>query len=181
MGFLKILYGSGYSFVTPFLVIFQAVSFAPCFINLVSTFLQRQIQNTSNQTINQLLQDYQPLPTEELLSTEEPDVNVCLVDPDGESQLHPKIDYTPKLTTPLDSRKQLKRHDTLVPFSPSAPPALFLFLFFFSFETGFLRMSWNSLCRPGWPQTQKSACRVLGSKACATTPCSHTLFLPFSL
>jgi hypothetical protein len=31
-------------------------------------------------------------------------------------------------------------------------------------ETGFLcvaRLSWNSLCRPGWPRTQKSACLCL--------------------
>ena len=32
-------------------------------------------------------------------------------------------------------------------------------------ETGFLcialGMSWNSLCRPGWPQTHKSACLCL--------------------
>ena len=46
----------------------------------------------SNQTINQLLlQDYQPLPTEELLSTEEPDVNVYQEDLDGESQLDHKM------------------------------------------------------------------------------------------
>ena len=43
-----------------------------------------------------MLEDYQPLPTEELLSTEEPDVNVYQVDPDGESQLHPKIDDAPR-------------------------------------------------------------------------------------
>jgi hypothetical protein len=40
----------------------------------------------------------------------------------------------------------------------------FVFLFFFS-ETGFLcitlALSWNSLCRPGWPRTQKSACLCL--------------------
>jgi hypothetical protein len=66
---------------------------APCLINLVSTFLQWQIQKLSNQTINQLLlQDYQLLLTEEPLSTEEPDANVYQVDPNGESQLRPKID-----------------------------------------------------------------------------------------
>ena len=34
-------------------------------------------------------------------------------------------------------------------------------------------LSQNSLCRPGWPRIQKSACsasRVLGLKACATMP-----------
>jgi hypothetical protein len=36
-------------------------------------------------------------------------------------------------------------------------------------------VSWNSLCRPGWPRTQKSACRVLELKACTTMPSS--LFL----
>ena len=71
-------------FVTPLLVIFLALLFAPCLINLVSTFLQRQIQKISNQTINQfLLQDYKPLPIEN------PDVNDYQVEPDGESQLHP--------------------------------------------------------------------------------------------
>jgi hypothetical protein len=42
--------------------------------------------------------------------------------------------------------------------------ALFFFFFFWFFETGFLCMawlSWNSLCRPGWLQTQKSACLCL--------------------
>ena len=62
-----------------------------------STFLQWQIQKNSNQTINQLLlQDYQPLPTEELLSIEKPDVNIYRVDPNGESQLHPKIEDAPR-------------------------------------------------------------------------------------
>ena len=84
-------------FVTPFLVIFLVLMFAPCPINLVSAFLQQQIQKTSNQTINQfLLQNYQPLPTEELLSTEVPDANVYQGDPDGEHQLHPKIDNPPR-------------------------------------------------------------------------------------
>jgi hypothetical protein len=35
-----------------------------------------------------------------------------------------------------------------------------LFFFFFFF---FVSLSWNSLCRPGWPQTQKSACLCLPS------------------
>ncbi|XP_076790351.1 uncharacterized protein LOC143442354 [Arvicanthis niloticus] len=38
---------------------------------------------------NFLLQDYQPL------STEEPDTRIYRVDPDGESQLLPTIDYAP--------------------------------------------------------------------------------------
>jgi hypothetical protein len=47
----------------------------------------------SNQTINQfLLQDYQLLCTEDLLSTEESNVNAYKVNPNDESQLHPKID-----------------------------------------------------------------------------------------
>jgi hypothetical protein len=76
----------------PVLVTFLAL-FAPCLINLISIFLQQQIQKISNQTINQLLlQDYKPLPTEEPLSIGEPDANVYQVDPDSESQLHPKID-----------------------------------------------------------------------------------------
>jgi hypothetical protein len=42
---------------------------------------------------------------------------------------------------------------------------VYVFLFVF-FETGFLCvawLSWNSLCRPGWPRTQKSACLCLPS------------------
>ena len=55
------------------------------------------MQKISNQTINQLLlQNYQPLPTEEPLSTEVPDANMYQVDPDGESQLHPEIDNAPR-------------------------------------------------------------------------------------
>ena len=41
-------------------------------------------------------------------------------------------------------------------------------------------LSWNSLCRSGWPQTQKSTAstsRVLGLKACATTPGLRILIL----
>jgi hypothetical protein len=41
---------------------------------------------------------------------------------------------------------------------------LFVFVFVFVFETGFLCIAlavWNSLCRPGWPLTQKSACLCL--------------------
>lgn len=46
----------------------------------------------------------------------------------------------------------------------------------FCFETGFVYpwLSWNYLCRPGWLQTDRdlpvSVTRVLGSKACSTTP-----------
>ena len=42
----------------------------------------------------------------------------------------------------------------------------FLFLSFFFFKTGFLCVALavlNSLCRPGWPQTQKSTCLCLPS------------------
>ena len=79
-------------FITPFLVIFLALLFSPCLIHLVSIFLQQQIQKVSSQTTNQfVLEDYQPLPTEELLSTEEPDVNVYQEDLDGEGKLHHKM------------------------------------------------------------------------------------------
>lgn len=77
-------------FITPLLVIFLVLLSAPCLINLVSAFLQRQIQKVSNQTINQfLLQDYQPLSTEEL------DANIYQEEPDGESQLYPNTDDAP--------------------------------------------------------------------------------------
>jgi hypothetical protein len=73
-------------------VIFLALLFCSCLIHLVSIFLQQQIQKVSSQTTNQfVLGDYQPLPTEELLSTEEPDVNVYQEDLDGEGKLHHKM------------------------------------------------------------------------------------------
>ena len=81
-------------FWKPYMKVHTALfnAFAPCLINLVSTFLQWQIQKLSNQTINQLLlQDYQLLLTEEPLSTEEPDVNVYQEDLDGEGKLHHKM------------------------------------------------------------------------------------------
>ena len=84
-------------FITLPLVIFLELLFAPCLINLVSTFLLQQIQNFSNQTINQLLlQDYQLLPTEEPLSTEESDANVYQINPHGASQLHPIMNDAPR-------------------------------------------------------------------------------------
>jgi hypothetical protein len=44
--------------------------------------------------------------------------------------------------------------------------SLFCFLFFVFSRQGFSVqpwLSWNSLCRAGWPQTQKSACLCLSS------------------
>jgi hypothetical protein len=38
-----------------------------------------------------------------------------------------KASYTPKLMMPPDNRKQLKRQDALIPFSPLAFPSLFFF------------------------------------------------------
>ena len=79
-----------------FLVIFL-VLFDPCLINLFLHFFNGKYKKKiSNQAINQyLLQDYQPLPTEEPLSTEEPEATIYQVDPDGDSQLYPKIDGCP--------------------------------------------------------------------------------------
>ena len=53
-----------------------------------------------------------------------------------------KVSYTPKLMTPLDSRKQFKRHVTLVPFSPSASPFSFL-LFIIRREDRWSRRQWD--------------------------------------
>ena len=51
----------------------------------------------STQTINQLLlQDYQPLPTEEPLSIEEPDSDDYQTDSNGESQIYPEMDDAPR-------------------------------------------------------------------------------------
>jgi hypothetical protein len=53
----------------------------------------------------------------------------------------------------------------------------------FFFETSFLILwlSWNLLCRPGWPRTHRylptSASWVLWLKACATTDCPRFWFL----
>lgn len=61
--------------------IFLFLLFAPYFANFFSTYLQGQIQNISNQMVNQfLLQDYQLLANQ---------YQMC---PDSENQLHPKID-----------------------------------------------------------------------------------------
>ena len=55
-------------------------------------------------------------------------------------------------------------------------------------QTGFLCshwLSWNSLCIPGWPQTQKSACLCLPSAGikgvCHYDPASLVLFIPLKL
>ena len=87
-----------WDFLKPYMEV--DISFCNAFsslINLISTFLQWQVQKISNQTINQLLlQDYQPLPTEEPLSIEEPDSDNYQTDSDGESQIYPEIDDTPR-------------------------------------------------------------------------------------
>ncbi|EDL00880.1 RIKEN cDNA 1700029F12 [Mus musculus] len=51
---------------------------------------------TTAMRLTDFYHDYQPLSTEDQLSTEEPDANVYQVDPDGESQLHPKTDDAPR-------------------------------------------------------------------------------------
>ncbi|XP_021036297.1 uncharacterized protein LOC110308225 isoform X2 [Mus caroli] len=51
---------------------------------------------TTAMRLTDFYHDYQPLSTEEQLSTEEPDANVYQVDPDGENQLHPKTDDAPR-------------------------------------------------------------------------------------
>jgi hypothetical protein len=67
------------------------VSIAPCLINLVSIFIQQQVQKISDQTVNQLLlQDYQPLPTKESLSIEEPASDDYQMDSNGEDQIYPE-------------------------------------------------------------------------------------------
>jgi hypothetical protein len=63
-----------------------------------------------------------------------------------------------------------KSSPVFLPTEPSHQPLRFFsssFLFFFFFlRQGFSVnpwLFWNSLCRPGWPQTQKSACLCLPS------------------
>ena len=38
-----------------------------------------------------------------------------------------------------------------------------LFFFIFQDRVSLVLLSWNSLCRPGWPQTQRSSCLCLSS------------------
>jgi hypothetical protein len=62
--------------------------------------------------------------------------------------------------------------------------AIYIYFFFFFFsKTGFLcvvLLSWNSLCRPGWPQTQKSTCLCLPSAMAISCPTSHCCNLQHS-
>lgn len=74
--------------LTSLLLIFLLLLFALFFINLFPTFLQRQIQNISNQMTNQSLsQDYQ-LPVMGLGAN---DYQMC---PDSENQLYSTNDDT---------------------------------------------------------------------------------------
>jgi hypothetical protein len=62
---------------------------------------------------------------------------------------------------------------------------IFLFVVCLFFKTEFPWMSWNSLCRPGWPQTQKSACLCLPSAGIKGVrhhcPAGLEIFLPLFL
>jgi len=73
---------------------------------------------------------------------------------------------------------------------------LFIYLFIYLFTFGFSRqgfsvwpwLSWNSLCRPGWPWTQKSTCLCIQSAGvkgvCHHRPAGHDFnsgYLPFFL
>lgn len=56
---------------------------------------------------------------------------------------------------------------------------VFCFAWFWFFETWFLYVTaWNSLCRLGWPQTQRSPC--LSSQALDLKVCTSTTWLTFS-
>ena len=61
-------------------------------------------------------------------------------------------------TTTASMQSDYKEHDSAI---------YVLFFFFLNFSrqgfSVFPWLSWNSLCRPGWPQTQKSACLCLPS------------------
>jgi hypothetical protein len=55
------------------------------------------------------------------------------------------------------------------------------FLFVMVSFTAYAWLSWNLLCRPGWPWTQRSACFcVLGLKECTTIPGPKLFFNFFS-
>ena len=97
--------------------------FSPCLILFLHSF-NNKYKKISNQTINQLLlQNYQPLPQKSCC----PQRN--LMQTFTKWILMVKASYTPKLTSPLDSRKQVKRHNTPFPFSPLASPSHFFLLF----------------------------------------------------
>jgi hypothetical protein len=70
------------------------------------------------------------------------------------------------------ARVQTQRHRQPLPackviIRNTILPYMFFFFFFCNFSrqgfSVFPWLSWNSLCRPGWPWTQKSACLCLPS------------------
>ena len=68
-------------------------------------------------------------------------------------------------------------------FSLSLSPLIVVFCFLSSVRQGLtmqLRLDFNLLCIPGWPQTcsepPASACQLLALQVCTTTPGSHLLF-----
>jgi hypothetical protein len=60
---------------------------------------------------------------------------------------------------------QFNPTDQHVPFYAKTVLFLFCFVLFFSRQGFSVQpwLSWNSLCRPGWPRTQKSTCLCLPS------------------
>jgi hypothetical protein len=84
----------------------------------------------------------------------------------SESQFSPSSTWVPE--TELSSSGLMA--STLNHWAPlGLSPALYyyLFIYFWFFETGFLCVALavldNSLCRPGWPRTQKFTCLCLPS------------------
>jgi hypothetical protein len=68
---------------------------------------------------------------------------------------------------------------SIYPRSPMLPPFFFFFFFFFGCFRNRVSLSWNSLCRPGWAQTQKSACLCLLSAGIKGVRHQHPALLPF--
>jgi hypothetical protein len=82
----------------------------------------------------------------------------------------PCLEKTRKQKNPKQTNKQKKKAGDLEQPVPPAPHVVFYFFFFFFqsfiylfFDAGFCvaLLSWNFLCRPGWPQTQRSTCLCL--------------------
>ena len=71
--------------------------------------------------------------------------------------MSPDVSYTSKLTTPLDSRKQFKRHNSLIPLSPLASPSP-LFSSLYSKELGVMLVSY---CARSTGQEERRCNRIL--------------------
>jgi hypothetical protein len=88
----------------------------------------------------------------------------------GQLDLHSKTcikkSKQSKMKTYTEVRKppsSISQTATAQVFGYTVLPFIYLFIFLRQGFSVYPWLSWNSLCRPGWPQTQKSACLCLPS------------------